>query len=67
VITGLVESFDERRGDGFVRSDEGVIFYLHCVNIADGSRSISPGVRVEGRRSVGRRGHDEIVAVYSPD
>jgi hypothetical protein len=65
VITGVIESFDERRGDGLLRSGDGVVFYFHCVAIADGSRSISPGVRAEGRRAVGHLGHDEVVSVRS--
>jgi cold shock CspA family protein len=65
VITGVIESFDERRGDGLLRNGDGVGFYFHCVAIADGSRSISPGVGAEGRRVVGRLGHDEVVSVRS--
>jgi cold shock CspA family protein len=63
VITGVIESFDERRGDGLLRGEDGVGFYFHCVAIADGSRSITPGVRAEGFRAVGRLGHDEVVLV----
>jgi cold shock CspA family protein len=63
VITGVIESFDERRGDGLLRGEDGVGFYFHCVAIADGSRSITPGVRAEGLRAVGRLGHDEVVSV----
>jgi cold shock CspA family protein len=65
VITGVIESFDERRGDGLLRGDDGENFYFHCVSIADGSRSITPGVRAEGQRAVGRLGHDEVVSVRS--
>ena len=67
MIIGVIESFDEHRGDGHLRSDDGVDFYFHCVAIADGSRSIPPGVRAEGRRAVGHLGHDEAVSVRALD
>jgi cold shock CspA family protein len=60
-VSGVVESFDERRGDGFVLSDSGERFYFHCVSIADGSRQIDVGVRVKATRRVGRVGRDELV------
>lgn len=63
MIVGVIESFDDRRGDGHLRSDDGGDFYFHCVAIADGSRGISPGARVEARRSVGHLGRDEAVSV----
>ncbi|MGA2124243.1 MAG: hypothetical protein ABSG58_07445 [Acidimicrobiales bacterium] len=63
MIAGVIESFDERRGDGVLRSDEGQLFYFHCVAIADGTRSIPVGVRAAGERSVGRLGRDEVANV----
>jgi cold shock CspA family protein len=60
-VVGVVESFDEPRGDGVVRSDDGQRFYFHCVSIADGSRYIDQGVRISAQRSVGHCGHDEIL------
>jgi len=62
-ISGVVVYFDDRRGDGFVRSDGGEDLYFHCVSISDGSRHVDEGERVSARRSVGRRGHDEVVAI----
>jgi cold shock CspA family protein len=63
MITGVIEAFDDHRGDGVLRSDDGHLFYFHCVNIEDGSRTIPTGVRASGVRSVGRRGRDELVHV----
>jgi cold shock CspA family protein len=63
VLTGVIEMFDDRRGDGLFRGDDGRAYYFHCVAIADGTRTITPGVRAQGRRSVGRLGHDEVVDV----
>lgn len=60
IVVGVVDSFDDARGDGMVRSDDGQQFYFHCVSIADGSRHIDKGVRISARRSVGHRGYDEL-------
>jgi cold shock CspA family protein len=63
IVDGVVETFDERRGDGIVRSDHGERFYFHCVSIANGTRRIDPGVRVRAQRRVGHVGRDEVVDV----
>ena len=60
MVHGVVESFDERRGDGFIRSDRGERLYFHCVAIADGTRRIETGTTVEARRRVGHVGYDEV-------
>jgi cold shock CspA family protein len=62
-IRGRVESFDERRGDGRLVSEKGERLYFHCVDIADGSRTIEVGQPVTAERSVGHLGHDEAVKV----
>lgn len=63
MLRGTIELFNEQRGDGIFRSDEGEMLYFHCVNIADGTRSINPGARAEGRRRVGLLGRDELTEV----
>lgn len=63
MVRGLVEAFDERRGDGQIRTDEGERLYFHCVNIADGSRRIAPGAIISARRAVGHLGHDEALEI----
>jgi cold shock CspA family protein len=62
-MDGRVESFDDRRGDGVLRSEQGERFYFHCVAIADGSRSIDVGERVSATRGVGHLGRDEALAI----
>jgi hypothetical protein len=62
-VIGLIESFDDRRGDGVLLSDEGEQFYFHCVSIVNGTRHIEPGVRAQGERRVGHVGRDEVAAV----
>jgi cold shock CspA family protein len=59
-VAGFVESFDDRRGDGYIHGDDGEQFYFHCVQISDGSRSIPVGARVTAQRRVGRLGRDEV-------
>jgi hypothetical protein len=63
VIEAAVESFDERRGDGRLIGENGETFYFHCVDIADGTRTIDVGERVTAERAVGHLGHDEAVKV----
>jgi hypothetical protein len=62
-VVGVIESFDDRRGDGVVVTVAGERFYFHCVSIADGTRHIESGVRVHAERRVGHVGRDEVVAV----
>jgi len=59
----VVASFSEARGDGLLRDVDGLEFYFHCIHIADGSRTITPGTRVRARRLVGLRGRDEATDV----
>ncbi len=56
---GTVASFDADRGLGTLRSDDDAILGFHCVDIADGTRTIAVGARVRAQRVVGRLGHDE--------
>jgi len=52
---GVVREFDEAVGLGVVAGDDGVDHGFHCVEIADGSRTIAPGtvVRYELLRKLG--------------
>ena len=43
---GAVSGFDEVVGLGTVRRDDGVVFQFHCIELADGSRTIEPGTEV---------------------
>jgi cold shock CspA family protein len=43
---GSVIEFDESRGLGEIVDDGGNVFAFHCVEIADGTRSIAIGTRV---------------------
>jgi CspA family cold shock protein len=45
--TGTVIAFDEHVGLGEVESGDGEVYLFHCVEIADGSRTIDIGAVVE--------------------
>ena len=55
----VVEAFDDPRGLGVVRSDEGVELPFHCTAIADGTRTVEAGARVTYRVVPGRLGRWE--------
>jgi cold shock CspA family protein len=56
---GVVESFDDPRGLGVVRSDLGVDYPFHCTAVADGTRTIEAGTPVAFRVAPGRSGRWE--------
>ena len=67
VRSGTVEAFEERRGEGSVRDDDGVhLWPFHCTRIADGTRTIDEGARVRFRVEPGPVGL-EAVAVDPSD
>jgi cold shock CspA family protein len=43
---GVVADFDEPRGLGVIRGDDGADVPFHCTAIADGSRTVETGRRV---------------------
>jgi cold shock CspA family protein len=57
--TGVVESFDEPRGLGEVRADDGAVLPFHCTAIADGSRTVPVGQPVRFTVVAGRLGRWE--------
>ena len=46
-VSGVVEEFDERRGLGTIVADDGRVLPFHCTAIADGSRTVEAGRRVQ--------------------
>ena len=52
VRNGEVLKFDAHAGLGYVRSDQGDVYLLHCIVIADGSRDIEVGRRITFRTVV---------------
>jgi cold shock CspA family protein len=45
-LTGTVTAFDEPLGLGTITSEDGSEHLFHCIEIADGSRSIAVGAAV---------------------
>ncbi len=57
MAVGVVRSFDNEAGYGFIETDEGeMIFVHHSSIIMDGFRTLSPGAKVLFDIVVGKRG-----------
>jgi cold shock CspA family protein len=61
--TGAVVDFDDPRGLGTIRDDDGTELPFHCTAIADGSRTIDVGRRVRFDVVPGRLGRWEASAI----
>lgn len=44
---GTVAHFDRAAGTGTITGDDGASYPFHCIEIADGSRVVADGARVE--------------------
>ncbi len=62
-MTGEVVGFDEQRGYGTIRGDDGVERFFHCTAIADGTRRIPVGAEVVFAVVPGHRGEWEAADV----
>ncbi len=60
---GRVVDYDEHKGYGFVETADGSRLFFHCTAIADGSRTIPPGVDVDYEPVTDPRGKPEAAAV----
>lgn len=58
-MDGIVATFDEDKGFGTVRGEDGDELFFHCTQIADGSRTIEPGIPVTFEVGPGHRGRYE--------
>jgi cold shock CspA family protein len=62
--TGVVATWDDRRGYGTIRADDtGAEHFFHCTRIADGSRTIEEGAPVDFEVVPGRLGRWEAARV----
>ena len=56
MAVGIVKTFNDEKGDGFIETDEGEVVFVHHSSIEmEGFRSLSPGAHVlfdivEGKR-----------------
>ena len=64
-MRGTVAEFDEAKGFGTVRSDDGQELFFHCTQIADGTRTVAVGTAVEFEIRPGRRGQWEAGVIKS--
>jgi cold shock protein len=60
---GVVASFDDPRGLGVVRSDDGTDYPFHCTAIADGTRAVGEGARVQFEVVAGHMGRWEAAHI----
>ncbi len=60
---GVIASFDDPRGIGVVRRDDGTEYPFHCTAIVDGTRSITVGADVSFSVAPGRVGRWEAIAI----
>jgi cold shock CspA family protein len=61
--TGVVVDFDDARGLGTVRADDGRELPFHCTQIAGGTRTIAVGTRVRFSVVAGLPGRWEAAEV----
>ena len=64
---GIVESFDDPRGLGSVRSEGGTAYPFHCTSIQGEVRTISEGIDVTFTVVAGRHGHWEVAGLQATD
>ena len=62
-MSGEVSSFSEHRGLGEITADDATVYPFHCTRIADGSRVIAVGTRVEFEIVPGPLGRWEAAAI----
>ena len=60
---GTVAAFDEDKGYGTIRDDDGTDYFFHCTQIADGTRTIPSGQAVTFEVQPGHLGRWEATAV----
>jgi cold shock CspA family protein len=61
--TGYVHTFDDGRGLGEIRADDGATHDFHCTQIADGTRTIAVGIAVTFEVKPWHRGRLEAVLI----
>jgi len=62
-VTGKVSAFSEPRGLGEITADDTTVYPFHCTEIADGTRTITPGTRVEFEVVPGTLGRWEAATI----
>ena len=61
MAVGVVSSFNDEKGYGFIESDDGEKIFVHHSNIVmEGFRTLAPGTKVSYDTTVGKRGQEAI-------
>ena len=63
MMQGVVVEFDDPKGYGTIRAEDGSEYFFHCTRIADGTRSIDEGTQVTFDLVPGHRGRYEAASV----
>lgn len=59
MVVGVVHSFNDEEGYGFIEMENGEKIFVHHSNIEmDGFRTLSPGAEVTFEIDVGKRGQE---------
>jgi len=67
VVEGTVEEWDDPRGVGTVRTDDGRALALQCTQLADGTRTTEVGARVRSTVGPGHHGRWQATDVEGLD
>jgi cold shock CspA family protein len=62
-MDGVVETFDDHRGYGTLRTSDGTEVFFHCTRIGDGTRTVEVGAPVTFDLVPGLGGRWEAAAV----
>jgi len=62
-VNGTVAEFDEAKGYGTVRTEDGRDLFFHCTQIADGTRTIPSGAQVTFEIVPGHNGRWEATDI----
>ena len=62
-MLGTVEEFDDPRGLGTIRGEDGSAYPFHCTALVDGTRTIDEGAPVDFEVVAGRMGRWEATRI----
>ncbi len=61
MAVGVVSSFNDEEGYGFIETDDGEKIFVHHSNIVmEGFRTLAPGTKVSYETNIGKRGQEAI-------
>ena len=66
-VDATVTEFDDVKGYGTLRTDDGTELFFHCTALVDGSRTVEVGAAVSAEVVPGRLGRWEAARVHTRD